>query len=644
VRLSRLNPVSLLFGPVFQREVRAAGRKRGTYIVRALYGAGLLTIVGIVFMGIRSDVALASGVQRLQRLQTLAPMLAIVIVWFQFAALCLAAPILTGPAICDEKRARTLPALMTTPLSAAQVVLGTLASRLVQLVILSLLATPLLLAIRVFGGLDARVVLAATCMGLSAATLGAALGLMYSVWHKRGTTAAVFALLSLALAMGAPAALEGVLYYVMNDLNSGAPAPEVYPYHQGVLSTCTPVTMGFLTESAAMGREPAEVEIPGISVRQVSAGGKTVSIPLSLPMWVVNSVYNLALALLVTAYTTWAMRRVMLREAGGAAPTRRPRKKRGEAASDDAEPAERSAARSREVSDRPVLWREVRQASLGSKKWARAAAVLTMLGLAVTYWYAGLTPASREGRHFSWRELIDNEGLHTAFMVLGAIVVMIQPVLMTTGSIAGEREAKTWETLLTTPLTGARVVLGKLAGSLRVQWFLPTVILLHMLAVIATGHLAPRVLALLLVTYLGPVLFFSATGQLFSLMFRRAVTAAVCNLGLGLLLWAGSWIALALAAWFVDTGEGQLFDYAGAACFALNPVAMSVSIAEANSPHRLAWRSAGLYEIAGVHTHSMQLWAFGLVVAAVFAFYAIGAYAALALAIGGFRRLSGRSS
>ena len=46
MRLSAFNPASYLLGPVFQKEVRVAGRRRGTYIFRALYAAGLLTLVG----------------------------------------------------------------------------------------------------------------------------------------------------------------------------------------------------------------------------------------------------------------------------------------------------------------------------------------------------------------------------------------------------------------------------------------------------------------------------------------------------------------------------------------------------------------------------------------------------------------------
>src|SRR5262249_1232728 len=160
MRLSRLNPASYLFGPIFQKEVRSTGRRRATYLFRMLYATALLVVVALAFQGLRQSAAHLSGVQRLQMLQQLAPQLALIIMWFQFAALALAAPIFAATAICDERRARTLGTLLTTPLTAPQIIWGKLSSRLVQLTILALLAAPLLLAIRVFGGLDARIVVA----------------------------------------------------------------------------------------------------------------------------------------------------------------------------------------------------------------------------------------------------------------------------------------------------------------------------------------------------------------------------------------------------------------------------------------------------------------------------------------------------
>src|SRR5262249_9041924 len=145
-------------------------------------------------------------------------------------------------------------------------VLGKLASRVVQLSILALLALPLLLAVRVFGGLETRGVLAGTSMSLSAALLGAALGMMFSVWHQRGSAAAIFGLLALALLMGAPTAVEAVLYSVRNDADLTAGQARSYPFHDNIYATCTPAVMAYLTETLVMGGDLKRLELESITV------------------------------------------------------------------------------------------------------------------------------------------------------------------------------------------------------------------------------------------------------------------------------------------------------------------------------------------------------------------------------------------
>lgn len=648
MRLSSLNPVSILFGPIFQKEVRTSGRRRGTYILRALYVLGLLGLVALSFEGMRSEAGVYSGVQRLQTLQRLAPDLALVIVWFQFVAMMLAAPIFTGPCICDEKRARTLSALLTTMMTAAQIVYGKLSSRIVQLLILGLMAAPLLLAVRVFGGLDAGVVIAATGISLSTAVLGAALGLMYSTWHKRATSAAVFAILTLILVQSAPSVVEGILFYWFNDIGTGASSGNgSYPFHINVLATCAPATLGMISAQLARGGE-----LPVVSFQSDWLAGPGGVVVLG-PTWVVNTVYNLLAALAVTLYTTGALRRTMLKDAateGGAAsaPGKRKRRRSKAAAplappvadateaSAEPEPATPEPAghpgnererESREVGDNPVLWREVRQATFGSRRRFAVIAGAALAGLVFLYWRVGLY----------------EEGLHMALAVVGALAVMIQPVFMTTGSIAGEREARTWEVLLTTPLRAHRILLGKLVGSLRSQWFLPTLVLLHFLFAAVTGHAVPLLIVHLLLIFAGPVLLFTASGQLFSLLFRKSTTAAVCNLLLALALWLGTWIALGMSGWYLDAAPDGLMDDLSTALYVLNPVALAMSATD-GAIHRV--RGLGMnasYLIHGTQEHRLGMLRFTLTTAAVFAAYAIGAFYAFALAAMLFPRLGGRA-
>ena len=66
----------------------------------------------------------------------------------------------------------------------------------------------------------------------------------------------------------------------------------------------------------------------------------------------------------------------------------------------------------------------------------------------------------------------------------------------------------------------------------------------------------------LLMIYLGPTLLFSATGLLFSLVFKRGVTAAVANLVAVLTLWAGSWIGIGLIGWFLEFEDDRTLSLA----------------------------------------------------------------------------------
>ncbi|MFN0131759.1 MAG: ABC transporter permease [Phycisphaerales bacterium] len=685
--LKRLNPASLLLGPIFQREVLAAGRRRGTYLARFAYAAGLLALVAFAFSGMRQSIGMSSAVSRLQALQQMAPQLALVIVWFQFISLTLAAPILSAGAICDEKRARTLAVLMTTPLTSAQIVLGKLSSRLVHVLILSLIAAPFLLAIRVCGGLDAALVLAAASLTLTTAILGATLGLMFSVGHLRATSAALMGLLTLVLVQAGPSAVEGVIYYSINYRDLGV-AP-TYQYHEQVLATCAPATLGYLTRATAMGGPWPQLDfttdwslLTALSVGAGDAVGGPRTISLG-PTWVWCSIYNLLAAGAATLWTIRALRKQMIREASGApsASARRlrraarraaaraarasasakgarpdapPRIEPGEASNDgyplslaigaglpgslgdvssavmepssgDHDELVRERARLREVSDSPVLWRELRQSSFGSRRSAIIVAAATLVGMVLLYANASMS----------------DEGLHATIAVLGALVAMIQPVFLTTGGVAGEREARTWEVLLTTPLSGRAVVLGKYLGALRGQWFLLAVALGHLVVAAGLGWVSWWLALHAAMIYAGPALLLTATGQLFSLMFRKAVTAAIANLGVALLLWMASWVVLALAGWFMDWSDERWYDRASNAIYAMNPVAMVVTTAQEGM--NLQGRSA-TYELAGFAQARLNRDEFTLVVLAVLCGYAALGAAALGVAIRAFRRLSGRSS
>jgi ABC-type transport system involved in multi-copper enzyme maturation permease subunit len=623
MRLGLPNPVAAVFGPIFQKEVRASGRRRATYIVRGLYTLGLLLLVSMAFVAVSRE-PVSSSVDRIQNLQELAPVITIAAMWFQFLAVVLIAPLLAAPVICDERRARSLSTLLTTPLTATQIVLGKIASRLVQVIILILLAAPVLLAVRVFGGLDGQIVLAFTTVAISIAVLAASLGLLFSIWHTRATSAAVFALLTLVLIQAGPPVVDALITYLLNEFVAG---PRVYNFHFYLFASASPYALVGLTESLMTG-QPAP------------------SFPLApfAPVWAVSMLYNLLCAALIMTISIAALRRVMARDAGeGASPVETPRKRLRSRPAPAPEPQTadsplfqkadeptRDRDESRTISDRPILWRELRRASIRSRRLRLAIFTLAILGIVLIEVVFGLDHRSRG---------FQNEGLQITMAILGSAIVMVQAVFMTTGSISTEREGRTWEVLLSTPLTGREIVLGKFLGSLRSQWFLPSLVLLHFVFAFITGAIPWFLIPQMVVVLLGPVVFFTATGQYFSLLFRKGITAAVLNLLLALSLWIGTWILLGILGWFTDLIDTHWWDQAARLPFSLNPLMVALSMTEAALDHgRNASITYGMPE-GRMDAAEFHIWFLG-----AFAFFILSATGILAHAIARFRPLSGRSS
>jgi ABC-type transport system involved in multi-copper enzyme maturation permease subunit len=632
--LAALNPIPALLGPIFQKEVRSAGRRRSTYALRSGYVLALLAIVALAFAGGRTG-GHRTAVQRIQELQMLAPTLTGVAMWFQFIAMALVAPLLAAPAICDERRARSLATLLTTPLHPREIILGKLSSRVVQLVILSLLVAPVLLAIRVFGGLDASIVIAFTCVSLTLGVLGASLGVLYSIWHRRATAAALFAMLSLVLLQGGPSAVEALRVYLVTDVLG---ISETAAFTEQIAATASPYTLAWLHWSIVSGAEVAWFTIRSERLYSLLGGltdpqgaGAPITVPIA-PVWVVSSLYNLLMAGIILELANLALRGSMRREAGETPTAPSPRRRRRADAADSgaqapADEPHRQRARLRTVSDRPVLWRELRRSAIAGRRLRIAVIVSALAGLVLLYGLAG----------------IYNEGMQIVMAVVGSLIVTCQVVFMTTGGISSEREGRTWDVLLTTPLTAREIILGKYLGALRGQWFLPGIIVAHFVISAITGAVPWFFVAQFLVIILGPILCFTATGQFFSLALRKGITGAVLNLMLALTLWIGLWLFLILYAWVADTG-GESFQPLWQALYAINPIMMAGSACDpvARGMASSRWTFTTLrYDMLDT---SVGFSAFNQWLAGAFAFYLAAGAGALTLTIALFRGFSGRSS
>jgi hypothetical protein len=175
-------------GAVLLREAVRTSRRGRTYALRSLFAGILLAAVGIGWWGLFYDAADASEAGMLGRRVFL------VVANLQTALITLVTPVVVAQAIVEEREDGTLDLLAVTRLSAAQVLLGKVASRLVVVWALVLGATPALAMALSLGGVSSdelrNAALGAVGSGLVLAVVSAHL----SLW-ARGVVGPVLATL-----------------------------------------------------------------------------------------------------------------------------------------------------------------------------------------------------------------------------------------------------------------------------------------------------------------------------------------------------------------------------------------------------------------------------------------------------------------
>lgn len=540
-------PLSVAFGPTFELETRSAGRRRTTYINRLVIGVLIVGIAFLGYLGSASEASWSAGPARLQALQGLAPALAATVIWTQFILLGLIAPTATAGAICDEHRKRTFPALLTTPLTASHLVVGKLLGRVSELLVLTLLPAPMLLALRVFGGLRAELVLAAAALIGTTVLSGAALGLLASVRARRSSTASSIALaLVVALQMGPLLAVA--LVGLWGGMGGPPPRWIIWAFETSPMAALMSISVELLAE----------------------AGGMPF---LWSSAWVKASLLHLGIAagavLLAIVLLRPSIRSAEVTEArvgGGVAEGDRERSAESEADGGETgagldrarskarrRGVHRATGRSREVVGNPVLWREMRGGTQTGRMVKVLGFVLLLMLAAWVYWQAG----------------VQAEDGHMGIAILGTIGALCHALGSAASAISGEREARTLDALLTAPMSPRRVLWGKLAGSLRKLWIMPLAVLIATgVAGVGTSAIHPVYLLFAPMAMLPPMVLISATGLLYSVLLKRPMTALSLNVMTAGAMWVGGFVAIGMLSWLAKLDAEDL----SGPFFMMNPV------------------------------------------------------------------------
>jgi ABC-type transport system involved in multi-copper enzyme maturation permease subunit len=135
--------------PILLRVVEAGGRRKRDLLVRCGY-LGLLVV--LVLFALFSQGQTLTSQASLGELASISRSIFMKMSYLQLALVALLAPVFTAGAITQEKDGQTYDILLTTPLSNAQIVLGSLLSRLFFVLALLISGIPVFSVTMIFGG------------------------------------------------------------------------------------------------------------------------------------------------------------------------------------------------------------------------------------------------------------------------------------------------------------------------------------------------------------------------------------------------------------------------------------------------------------------------------------------------------------
>ena len=541
--------------PIVVRVVQAGSKRTQHLWVRAAYLLVLLFVMLIMLVstggGSGSSLSdLAKGLtQVFERISIL-----------QLALMCLLAPVFTAGAISQEKDAETFNVLLTTPLSNAQIALGSLLSRLFFVIMLLLSGLPIFCITMLFGGVTSEQIFLSFGIAACTALLTGALAILMSVMRvgARGTIFSFY--MGIAVFLAAGLALGNWSWtYVPESIvpGSGGGMSFLAPFH--------PFLALFVALKYTVPPDAAAVGHYGWPLRWMFASPHTAYMTITMLV----SVILISMATLFVrrgaklGEVTWWTRVTRFLEKGMFWKAR---------ATDTGE----RTRRPRRVWSNPVAWREaVTRGSAASSDAVRYGYIFGGAGAGVVllfaYGYGALGSSTTARAWLTWLVLVE------------FVSVMLMAANAAATAITREREAGTMELLLSTPLTSRYIIWGKLRGL--VSFTIPllavpaaTVLAAALLDLFRGSAAGPPIVHLASAIYLPPLMlaysaFACMLGLQMSLKNRRSVQAVLASVGI--LVVVGFGLGLCGSALIDDTGPvGQVMSpltFVTAVFIILNP-------------------------------------------------------------------------
>ncbi|HLI48309.1 MAG TPA: ABC transporter permease [Chthonomonas sp.] len=217
------------------------------------------------------------------------------------------------------------------------------------------------------------------------------------------------------------------------------------------------------------------------------------------------------------------------------------------------------------LTDQPLLVREMRTRMRGTRAYWILFGYLLILVLFVlfTYWALLLRLSSPTTGHLRAAHEMSSSIFYTTITVQFFLILFIIPAI-TSSSIAQEKEQQSLDLLLTTPLSRARIVYGKLLSStafilLMIATSLPIVSICFLFGGVSSTHIATYYIFLISFSLLS-----SALGLMWSSLAKTSAQAAIFTYlsAVPLSLYSFSYVTTYSLASTITANEGLLFKLA----------------------------------------------------------------------------------
>lgn len=345
------------------------------------------------------------------------------VAYLQLGMICLLAPVFMAGAIAQEANPRTWDILLTTPLNSLQIVLGNLFGRLFFILAMLVSSLPLFAVTQYFGGVPGRSIFLSYAIGAAAAILVGAIAIALSVSRQAGRRAVFLFYITVVIYVGVTWSLD------FSFRGSG-----------GATTWVTPLNP-FLAQRVLLDSENyhafAAADLIGHSWLYRAWFGA----PVATYCWLCGLV-----SVGLIGWSTIFLRMIGARQ-GGSSWVKRLMQLGTHRA---------RIAGTREVWQNPIAWREAsgKRNTVGAligRYGFIALGLIIALGAIALYHFGSISLLSLRQAALT---IISTEG---AIITLTAINVSAT-------AISREREDGTLDILLTTPITPAYYVSGKLRG------------------------------------------------------------------------------------------------------------------------------------------------------------------------------------